>query len=437
MTPKAPGDSTLKAMGRALLHRNYRLFFFGQGISLIGTWLTRVATSWLVYRLTDSALMLGLVSFAGQIPTFFLAPFGGVLVDRWDRHRMLVVTQALAMVQSALLAFFSLTHTITVAHVLALSAFQGVINAFDTPARQAFVVEMVEDRADLPNAIALNSSMVNAARLLGPSVAGVLIAAVGEGTCFLIDAISYIAVLASLLMMRLQPAAPTAARSRILADLHEGLRYVASFAPIRAILLLLALVSLAGVPYAVLMPIFAARVLGGGPHSLGLLMGASGIGAVAGALLLASRRSVLGLGRMLVIAGALFGAGLVAFSFSRWLPLSILLMVIVGGGMMVQMAASNTLLQTLVDEDKRGRVMSFYTMAFFGMAPFGSLVAGWLGARVGAPMTVRLGGFLTLVGVALFLRKLPALRRVVRPIYVKLGILPEIASGLGQTTNKQ
>ncbi|WP_348652896.1 MFS transporter [Polyangium sp. y55x31] len=424
-------------MGRALLHRNYRLFFFGQGISLIGTWLTRVATSWLVYRLTDSALMLGLVSFAGQIPTFFLAPFGGVLVDRWDRHRMLVVTQALAMVQSALLAFFSLTHTITVAHVLALSAFQGVINAFDTPARQAFVVEMVEDRADLPNAIALNSSMVNAARLLGPSVAGVLIAAVGEGTCFLIDAISYIAVLASLLMMRLQPAAPTAARSRILADLHEGLRYVASFAPIRAILLLLALVSLAGVPYAVLMPIFAARVLGGGPHSLGLLMGASGIGAVAGALLLASRRSVLGLGRMLVIAGALFGAGLVAFSFSRWLPLSILLMVIVGGGMMVQMAASNTLLQTLVDEDKRGRVMSFYTMAFFGMAPFGSLVAGWLGARVGAPMTVRLGGFLTLVGVALFLRKLPALRRVVRPIYVKLGILPEIASGLGQTTNKQ
>lgn len=436
MSSKAPGDSTLKAMGRALLHRNYRLFFFGQGVSLIGTWLTRVATSWLVYRLTNSALMLGLVSFAGQIPTFLLAPFGGVLVDRWDRHRMLVITQALAMVQSALLAFFSLTHTITVTHVLALSAFQGVINAFDTPARQAFVVEMVEDRADLPNAIALNSSMVNAARLLGPSVAGVLIAAVGEGTCFLIDAISYLAVLASLLMMRLRPAAPTVARSRILVDLKEGLRYVASFAPIRAILLLLALVSLAGVPYAVLMPIFAARILGGGPHSLGLLMGASGIGAVAGALLLASRRSVLGLGRMLVIAGALFGAGLVAFSFSRWLPLSILLMVVVGGGMMVQMAASNTLLQTLVDEDKRGRVMSFYTMAFFGMAPFGSLVAGWLGARVGAPMTVRLGGFLTLLGVALFLRKLPALRRVVRPIYVKLGILPEIASGLGQTTNK-
>ncbi|MDI3287206.1 MFS transporter [Polyangium sp. 15x6] len=437
MSSKAPGESTLRAMGRALLHRNYRLFFFGQGISLIGTWLTRVATSWLVYRLTDSALMLGLVSFAGQIPTFLLAPFGGVLVDRWNRHRMLVVTQVLAMVQSALLAFFSLTHTITVAHVLALSAFQGLINAFDTPARQAFVVEMVEDRADLANAIALNSSMVNAARLLGPSVAGVLIAAVGEGTCFLIDAISYLGVIASLLMMRLRPAAPAAARSRILADLGEGFRYVASFAPIRALLLLLALVSLAGVPYTVLMPLFAARVLGGGPHSLGLLMGASGIGAVAGALLLASRRSVLGLGRMLVIAGALFGAGLVAFSFSRWLPVSIALMAVVGGGMMVQMAASNTLLQTLVDEDKRGRVMSFYTMAFFGMAPFGSLAAGWLGARLGAPMTVRLGGFVTLVGVAVFLRKLPALRRAARPIYVRLGILPEIASGLGQTTNKQ
>nr|WP_232380071.1 MFS transporter [Polyangium fumosum] len=437
MIPKASVDSTLRAMGRALLHRNYRLFFFGQGVSLIGTWLTRVATSWLVYRLTDSPLMLGLVGFAGQIPTFVLAPFGGVLVDRWDRHRMLVVTQVLAMVQSALLAFFSLTHTITVAHVLVLSVFQGFINAFDTPARQAFVVEMVEERADLPNAIALNSSMVNAARLLGPSVAGVLIAAVGEGMCFLIDAVSYLAVIASLLMMRLTPAATTSAHSRILAELRDGFRYAASFAPIRAILLLLALVSLTGVPYTVLMPVFAARVVGGGPHSLGLLMGASGVGAVAGALLLASRRSVLGLGRTVVIAGGLFGAGLIAFSFSRWLPLSMVMMVLVGGGMMVQMAASNTLLQTLVDENKRGRVMSFYTMAFFGMVPFGSLAAGWLGARFGAPMTVRLGGVVTLGGVAVFLHKLPALRRAVRPIYVRLGILPEIAAGLRETTNKQ
>ncbi|APR81737.1 transporter, putative [Minicystis rosea] len=413
-------------MGRALRHRNYRLFFFGQGISLIGTWLTRVATSWLVYRLTGSALLLGLVGFAGQIPTFLLAPIAGVLVDRWDRHRILVATQVLAMVQSGLLAYFALRGTITVTHVLVLSVAQGIINAFDTPARQAFVVEMVDTRDDLPNAIALNSSMVNAARLLGPSVAGVLIAAVGEGYCFLIDAVSYVAVILSLLMMVVKPRAPAAAASRVLAELAEGFRYVATFAPIRAILLLLALVSLAGMPYVVLMPVFAAQVLGGGPHTLGLLMAASGIGAVAGALWLASRSSVVGLGRTLSIAGTLFGAGLVAFSLSRWVSVSLLFMVITGGGMMVHMAASNTLLQTIVDEDKRGRVMAFYTMAFFGMAPFGSLAAGWLGEHIGAPATVRLGGFVTLGGVALFVRKLPALRQAVRPIYRRLGILPEL-----------
>ncbi|MFT3767485.1 MAG: MFS transporter [Minicystis sp.] len=435
MKAAALGNSTVRAMGRALRHRNYRLFFFGQGISLIGTWLTRVATSWLVYRLTNSALLLGLIGFAGQIPTFLLAPIAGVLVDRWDRHRILVVTQVLAMVQSALLAYFALTNTITVTHVLVLSVFQGIINAFDTPARQAFVVEMVEARDDLPNAIALNSSMVNAARLLGPSVAGVLIAAVGEGYCFLIDAVSYVAVILSLLLMQVRPRERLARQSRVIAELTEGFRYVASFAPIRSILLLLALVSFAGMPYTVLMPVFAAGVLGGGPHTLGLLMGASGVGAVAGALWLASRRTVLGLGRTVVIAGALFGVGLVAFSFSRWVPFSLVLMAVVGGGMMVQMAASNTLLQTFVDEDKRGRVMSFYTMAFFGMAPFGSLAAGWLGEHIGAPATVRLGGVVTLVGVALFVRKLPALRRMVRPIYVRLGILPEIAEGLGQAAN--
>jgi MFS family permease len=422
-------------MGRALRHRNYRLFFFGQGISLIGTWLTRVATSWLVYRLTGSALLLGTVGFAGQIPTFLLAPIAGVIVDRSDRHRILVVTQALAMVQSALLAFFALTHTITVGHVLVLSVLQGVINAFDTPARQAFVVEMVESRDDLPNAIALNSSMVNAARLLGPSVAGVLIAAVGEGYCFLIDAVSYVAVIASLLLMHVQERARREERSRVLVELREGFRYVASSPPIRSILLLLALVSFAGMPYAVLMPIFAADVLGGGPHTLGMLMAASGVGAVAGALWLASRRSVLGLGRVLTLAGAVFGAGLLGFSVSRSVLLSLVLMMATGGGMMVHMAASNTLLQTLVDEDKRGRVMSFYTMAFFGMAPFGSLAAGWLGGRIGAPATVRLGGLITLLGVAIFLRELPELRRLVRPIYMRLGILPKPATCVGQPSD--
>lgn len=421
-------------MGRALRHRNYRLFFLGQGTSLIGTWLTRVATSWLVYRLTNSALLLGLVGFAGQIPTFLVAPIAGVLVDRWNRHRVLVVTQALAMLQSALLAYFALRHTITVWHVLALAAFQGLINAFDTPARQAFVVEMVDAREDLANAIALNSSMVNGARLIGPSIAGLLIAAAGEGFCFAVDAVSYVAVLASLLLMHVRPRERAPRNGDVLADLHEGFRYVASFAPIRSILSLLALVSLTGIPYTVLMPIFAGPILGGGAHTLGLLMGASGVGAVAGALWLAARRSVLGLGRALAIAGTIFGAALVAFSFSRWLWLSLVLVAIAGGGMMVQMAASNTLLQTFVDEDKRGRVMSFYTMAFFGMAPFGSLAAGWLGERIGAPATVLAGGVATVAGAALFARKLPELRAMLRPIYVRLGILPEVAEGMRRAT---
>jgi MFS family permease len=412
-------------MGRALAHRNYRLFFFGQGTSLIGTWLTRVATAWLVYRLTSSALLLGVVGFAGQIPTFLLAPFAGVLVDRWNRHRVLVWTQVLAMIQSGLLAFFALRGTITVWHVLVLSAFQGLINAFDTPARQAFVVEMVDAREDLPNAIALNSSMVNAARLIGPSMAGVLISLFGEGWCFAIDAVSYLAVIASLVAMRLRPRPEiTRVPKHVLAELRDGLRYAGSFAPIRYILLLLALVSFTGIPYTVLMPVFASQILHGGAHTLGWLMAATGVGAVTGALWLASRTTVLGLGRTLTIAAVLFGLALMAFALSHVTWLSMLILVLAGGGMMVQMAASNTLIQTMVDEDKRGRVMSFYTMAFFGMMPFGSLAAGWLGARIGAPATVAWGGALTVVAAALFARKLPELRRQARPIYERLGIIP-------------
>ncbi|MGH7327485.1 MAG: MFS transporter, partial [Polyangiaceae bacterium] len=264
--------ATFSSIGRALRHRNYRLFVLGQGTSLIGTWITRIATSWLVYRLTGSALMLGAVSFAGQIPTFLLAPFAGVVVDRMSRHRVLVVTQVLAMLQSALLAFFALTHLITVWHVLVLSIFQALINAFDTPARQSFVVEMIESREDLPNAIALNSSMVNVARLVGPSIAGVLIALVGEGWCFTLDAVSYLAVIASLLMMRLQPRVIEKSKERFVADLGAGFRYVAGFAPLRAIILLLAVVSFTGMPYAVLMPVFAREIMKGGPHTLGILM---------------------------------------------------------------------------------------------------------------------------------------------------------------------
>jgi MFS family permease len=421
-------------MGRALRHRNYRLFFAGQGTSLIGTWLTRVATSWLVYRLTHSAFLLGVVGFTTQIPTFLVAPLAGVLIDRWNRHRVLVVTQAMAMLQSTLLAVFALTKTITVWHILVLGAFQGFVNAFDTPARQAFVVEMVDSREDLPNAIALNSSMVNGARLLGPSVAGILIATVGEGGCFAVDAASYVAVIASLLAMRLSIRPRPTHRARVLVELREGFRYVVSVVPIRSILLLLAFVSLTGIPYMVLMPIFAAQVLRGGPYTLGLLTAASGVGAVMGVLWLASRRGVLGLGRIICLAGAAFGAGLIGFGLSRWLWLSLPLIVITGSGMMVQMAASNTLLQTLVEDDKRGRVMSFYTMAFFGMVPLGSLAAGVLGDRIGAPATVVWGGVATIAVVLLFARKLPELRRLARPIFVRRGILPEIAEGLGHAT---
>lgn len=425
-----PVSSARPSTFRALRSRNYRLFFGGQGVSLVGTWVTRVATSWLVYRLTGSAAMLGVVGFAGQVPTFLLAPFAGVWVDRLDRYRVLVVTQVISMLQSFALAALALTGRIDIAHVIALSAVQGIVNAFDTPARQAFLVEMVDDREDLPNAIALNSSMVNGARLLGPSVAGVVIAAVGEAWCFLADAVSYLAVIASLLAMRVARRPRPATDKRVLQELAEGFRYAFGFAPIRALLLLLALVSLTGMPYTVLMPVVATGTLHGGPHTLGFLMGASGVGALAGALYLASRRSVLGLGRVIPLAAALFGAGLVAFGLSRSLALSLGLMLATGSGFMVQMASSNTVIQTIVREDMRGRVMAFYTMAFMGTAPFGSLLAGMLAERAGAPRTLMAGGVACIVGAALFARTLPRLREEVRPLYVERGILPPIAAGL-------
>jgi MFS family permease len=414
---------------RALRHRNYRLFFSGQSVSLIGTWMTRIATSWLVYRLTHSAFLLGLVGFAGQIPTFVLAPFAGVWVDRWNRHRVLVITQALAMVQSLALASLTLAHRITVWDVIWLGAFQGLINAFDMPGRQAFVVEMVEDRADLGNAIALNSSMVNMARLVGPSLAGIIIAAVGEGYCFLIDGISYIAVIVSLLAMRIK-SEPHRGRGDVWRELREGWSYASQSVAIRSILLLLALVSLVGMPYTVLMPIFAGKILQGGPHTLGFLMGASGVGALVGAFGLAARRSVLGLGRVVGLSAAVFGAGLIAFSQSRWMWLSLVLMFVVGYGMMQQMAASNTILQTIVDEDKRGRVMSYYTMSFVGMAPFGSLLAGTVANRIQAPATLLISGVICVLGAGWYFAHLSTIRAAIRPIYVQLGIIPEIAGGI-------
>jgi MFS family permease len=412
---------------RALAHRNYRLFFGGQSISLVGTWMTRIATGWLVYRLTHSALLLGIVGFAGQVPAFFLAPFAGVWVDRWDRHRTLVVTQIFSMLQSFALAVLALGRVINIHEIIWLSLAQGLINAFDMPARQSFVVEMVERREDLGSAIALNSSMVNAARLLGPSIAGLVIAISSEGYCFLVDGISYVAVLVSLLAMRITPTPRLAHSTAVLQDLREGWQYVTRFIPIRSVLLLLALSSLVAMPYSTLMPIFAGAILHGGPHTLGFLMGASGLGALVSAALLATRKSILGLGTVIPASAMIFGAGLVAFSFSRALWLSMLLLLLAGGGMMQQMAASNTILQTIVDDDKRGRVMSFYSMAFLGMTPFGSLLEGAAASRIGAPHALMIGGLICIAGAAWFTLQLPAIRSAVRPVYVRLGILPEAA----------
>ncbi len=410
---------------RALRHRNFRLFFSGQSISLIGTWMTRIATSWLVYRLTGSALLLGLVGFMGQIPTFLLAPFAGVWVDRLDRRQVLLWTQALAALQSLLLAGLTLANRITIGEILFLSAFQGLINGFDMPGRQAFLVQMVEDRKDLGNAIAINSSMVNLARLVGPSLAGLVIGAFGEGYCFLIDGLSYFAVIASLALMHIQPRPGSgAATASMWVQLKEGWAYVSGFAPVRTILLLFALVSLMGMPFVVLMPIFASQVLHGGPHTLGLLMGASGVGALVSALSLAVRKTVLGLGRMIPIAAASFGTGLILFGLSRVMWFSMLMMLLVGFGMMQGMAASNTIVQTLVPEDRRGRVMSYYTMAFVGMAPFGSLLAGSLAHWLGAPRTVMITGSVVILGALWFTTRLKAIRVEIRPIYQAMGILP-------------
>jgi MFS family permease len=432
--------STWRSMARSLAHRNYRLFFVGQGISLIGTWMTRVATGWLVFRLSgpDSALLLGVVGFAGQVPSFFLTPFAGVLADRWNRHRLLVLTQILSLIQSALLAvvaFRGEPGAATIWQVVVLSLIQGVINAFDMPARQAFLVEMIARKEDLANAIALNSSLVNGARLVGPSVAGILIALAGEGWCFLIDAISYVAVVLALLAMQLPAREKRHHPPPMWHGMVEGFRYAFGFAPIRTVLLLLALVSFMGMPYTVLMPIFAADILQGGPYALGFLSAASGVGALIGALYLASRNTVLGLGNAIVVSTLVFGVGLIGFAFSTVLWLSLLLMVLTGFGMMVQMAASNTILQTIVDEDKRGRVMSYYGMAFLGMTPFGSLFAGTLAGWIGADNTVMVGGIACMVGAVMFAIRLPYLRTLVRPIYTRMGIVSEVATGVQSATD--
>jgi MFS family permease len=419
-----------KIIFRSLKYRNYRLFFTGQSISLIGTWMQRIAMPWLVYNMTGSTLLLGVVGFAGQIPTFLLSPVAGVLTDRWSRYRVLLVTQIISMIQASILAWLCLTGQIQIWHIVVLSIALGCINAFDVPSRHSFVIDMVEKKEDLGNAIALNSLMFNGARLIGPSIAGIMLASAGEGICFLINAISYIFVIISLMMMKLKISEVRKKGSDILKDLKEGLNYTFGFPPIKHIILLLGLVSLMGMSYTVLMPVFAKQILHGGSHIYGFLMGAAGFGALLGALFLASRESVLKLGRIVPAAAILFGAGLIVLSFSRNFPLSLILMVFIGLGVMLQAAASNTILQTITDDDKRGRVMSFYTMAIMGTAPFGSLMAGGLAKVIGTPNTILVGGIACIIGALFFLRKLPELRTIVRPIYVKMGIIPEVASGI-------
>jgi len=409
----------------SLRNRNYRLFFFGQTASLVGTWMQVVAMSWLVYHLTNSALLLGLVGFFSQIPAFFIAPFAGVFIDRWNKHRVLVITQILSMLQALALAVLTLTGAINIWHIVALSLSLGFINAFDMPARQSFVVEMVEKRSDMANAIALNSAIVNVSRLIGPAVAGILVALVGEGYCFLINAISFMAVIVALLAMKIKKFQPAISGKNVLHEVREGLRYAFGSTPIRWLLILLGIISIAGMPYTILMPIFAKDIFNGSSYTLGFLMASSGVGALIGGIYLAARKTVLGLGKILAAAAAIFGTGLIFFGISKILWLSLAMMVFTGFGMLINIAAVNTILQTITEDDKRGRVMSFYTMAFIGLTPIGNLLAGILAESIGAPNTVIISGAVCILGAIIFSIKLPSIKLAARPVYIEKGIIIE------------
>ncbi|HGE72292.1 TPA: MFS transporter [Candidatus Poribacteria bacterium] len=402
----------LKLIFRAFKYRNYRLFFTGQGISLIGTWMQRIAMSWLVFRLTNSSFLLGLVGFTSQIPTFILCPFAGVIADRVDRLRIMIVTQILSMIQAGILAFLVISNRISVWHVVILSVILGMVTAFDIPSRQSFIIKMVDKREDLGNAIAMNSFMFNSARLIGPSLAGIIISAFGDGICFLLNAISYIAIISALFAMKVKPDERAKSNNRILEDLKIGSAYTFGIPPIRNVLLLLGLVQFVGMPYTVLMPLFAKNILGGDANTLGFLMAGVGCGALFGAIFLASRKNAQGLDRIIPMASTIFGIGLIFFSLSRVFATSLLLISLCGFGMMVQMASCNTVLQTIIDDDKRGRVMSFYTMAFMGPAPFGSLLGGWAASHIGAPNTLIIGGIISILGAVIFATKSPSLRRM-------------------------
>jgi MFS family permease len=430
-----------REIGRSLAHRNFRLFFAGQTVSLLGTWIQQTAMIWLVYRLSkeqgrDSATLLGITSFAGQIPVLLLGLFAGVFSDRWNRLRIVLATQFLSMIQAFLLGFLTVTHLISIGQLIFLCFCLGCINAFDMPTRQAFMTEIVDSPENLANAIALNSSMVNGARLFGPSIAGIVIDLVGEAICFLLNGVSFLFVIAALLAMKIAPRPRKTAHGSVMGGLNEGFVYAFGFAPVRAILLLVALTGLVGMPYVVLLPIFAGDILHGDARTFGFLGGASGVGALSGSLYLASRSSVVGLSRWIAGTAATFGLALIAFSFSTNLALSMAILCVAGFSVIVELASCNTILQTIVDEQKRGRVMSLYTVAFLGMAPLGSLMAGNLASRIGTPNTVRLGGACCVIGAGLFALQLPKIRQIVRPIYTQMGILPAVATGIQTATEE-
>ena len=410
---------------RALHHRNYRLYFGGQSISLIGTWMQQLAMSWLTYRLTHSTVLLGVVGFSSLIPSFLLAPFAGVLIDRWERYRVMIITQILAMIQAVVLALLVLTGMITVWHIIILSTLLGIINSVDNPVRHALIIDLVESKEDLSNAIALSASMFNVARLVGPSIAGVLISLVGEGVCFLINALSFIAVIISLLSMKVISKERKMHRTPFWQDIREGFAYAFGFPPIRYILMLIAWTSLVGMSYNVLMPVFARDILHGGAHTFGFLMAGTGCGALIGSIYLATRKSVLNLERILVITSLLFGIGLILLSLSHVDWVALIFMMLIGFGMISQFAGCNTILQTIVEEDKRGRVMSLFIMTSIGTIPFGSLLAGSIAQIVGTPQTIRISGLLCIFGAVMLAVRLPAFRAMIHPIYVKKGIIME------------
>ena len=412
----------VKFMFRALGSRNYRLFCMGQGVSLIGTWMQQAAMSWLVYRITGSTLMLGAVAFSNQIPVLFFGPFAGVAADRWERKRLLIWTQSLSMLQALILAALVFTGALQTWHIIALSLFIGVVNAFDMPVRQSFVMQMVEKKEDIGNAIALNSAMFNGARFIGPSIAGILIFTVGEGACFLLNGMSYLAVIMSLAAIRVVPRLSHNGKANMLRELFEGMRYAFDFKPIIAILALLSIFSLAGAPYFVLMPAFAKDILHGGAHTYGFMMSAAGLGALSATMVLASRRNARGLIKVIPAAAAACGLGIALFALSGNFGVSIICLFIAGFGMMTQIASSNTIVQTIVDEDKRGRVMGLYAMSFLGVMPFGSLLAGSVADRIGVQYTLLAGALCCIIGASIFAMKLPMLCELLRPVFAKMEI---------------